>query len=411
MLCSSCYLPQLLVVILFFRWRPKHSTDGEKKFVLSISALYLVYLIFYLTDSIIQSASIAGVLASASASQSAFSGNESYGGGSALAGLVAGALIPVVLTKVSNLCFRYHVTATMTNILCGGGVGMLVGVFMHISGLAYGLGLITGAIRSMLRWRRLVTLPETDTSFQMSSFSDIPSLLPQFIENGIFPILRHLQEQWSSIISRLPAVLCNFPILQVQYTQCSSQYLPLPTGLGFLYGCFFVYGSKIGWYHSLFLPAILLEMDSASMGEEASLFGAIDECTLVIVCAGICGGNLVLPPSRKGTTYTENNTKSGGGHASLSWRAFKTNLLCGDFIEAAYPYMERSKMINGSAYLAAGLSTEIILQRRVLSTAYLPLPLAIWVSNDRWGMGIASSVAFVVSFFGTLASNIIDRWR
>ena len=202
------------------------------------------------------------------------------------------------------------------------------------------------------------------------------------------------------MIPHTPAHLQSMLSFKAPEGGCSSESLPVPTGLGFLFGCFFVYGSKIGLYHSLFLPAILLEMDSASKGEEASLLGAIDECTLVMVCAGICAANLIFPPHGK-----KSQKKSGGGIASLSWQALKTNILCGDFIEAAYPSMEQSQVVNGAAYLAAGLSTEVILQRRVLSTAYLPLPLSIWISNDRWGMVIAGSIAFAVSFLGTIASN------
>ena len=275
---------------------------------------------------------------------------------------------------------------------------MFVGLFMHLSGLAQLLSLLTGMIRSMLRWTRFV-LPD-----------DGGSILTSRLVSFIFQILRDFQRLWTTWFSRLPSVLYESPILQVQGQQCGSQPMPVPIGLGFLHGCIFVYGSKVGWYHSLFLPAILLEMDSAPFGQEASLFGAIDECTLVMVCAGICVGNLVLPPS---STKRKNRAgeRGNGGMSSLSWQALKTNILCGDFIEAAYPSMERSAIINGFAYLAAGLSTEILLQRRVLSTAYLPLFAAMWISNDRWGMAIACFVAFVVSLCGTLAANAVSIRR
>ena len=180
--------------------------------------------------------------------------------------------------------------------------------------------------------------------------------------------------------------------------------LPVPIGLGFLYGCIFVYGSKIGWYHSLFLPLILIEMDGASRGEEASLLGAIDECTLVMVCAGICSANLIFPHKSPNDKMERNI-----GHTSLSWQALKTNIFCGDFIEAAYPSMERSSIINVCGYIAAGLSTEVLMKRSVLSTAYLPLPIAIWISNDRMGMGISCTIAYVVSFCGTIIANAITR--
>ena len=346
-----------------------------------------------------QSATIAGVLTSASASQSAGSpclSTDEAGG--ALAGLIAGAFVPTVMGKVSSICHQHHVTATMTNILCGGGAGMLVGLLMHLSGIAHGLGLVTRIVRSLLRWKRLILPSSSDVSFEWS-LATIPLLLPHGIKRFLFPTIHFLQEQYSAIVLQSPTVLYKWSFFLAFDRPCSQNYLPIPIGFGFLYGCIFVFGSKIGWYHSMFLPAILLEMDSASKGEEASLFGAIDQCTLVMICAGICSANLL--------NYVGDNAKSGGGHASLSYQAQKTNLCFGDFIEAAYPSMERSRMINTFAYLAAGLSTEIIFQRHVLSSAYFPLPLAIWISNDRWGMFVACFVAFVVSFIGTLLSNAI----
>jgi len=36
------------------------------------------------------------------------------------------------------------------------------------------------------------------------------------------------------------------------------------------------------------------------------------------------------------------------------------------------------------------------------------LPLSILLSNDRWGMIVASSIAFGISFAGTIAANKLD---
>ena len=71
--------------------------------------------------------------------------------------------------------------------------------------------------------------------------------------------------------------------------------------------------------------------------------------------------------------------------------------------------MEKSKLINFSAYAAAGIATEILFQRRVLSSAYFPLPLAIWISNDQFGMALACLVAFAFSLCGTLIANMFDE--
>eukprot|EP00569_Conticribra_weissflogii_P008840 CAMPEP_0171366170 /NCGR_PEP_ID=MMETSP0879-20121228/5193_1 /TAXON_ID=67004 /ORGANISM="Thalassiosira weissflogii, Strain CCMP1336" /LENGTH=717 /DNA_ID=CAMNT_0011873907 /DNA_START=31 /DNA_END=2180 /DNA_ORIENTATION=+ len=325
-------------------------------------------------STILLAASLAGIITSASASQASDSLSEN--GGSAMTGLIAGSLIPPTMKFVSNICSRFHVTATMTNILLGGGVGVLVGGFMHLSGLALGFGSLTGVIRSLMRWKMVEMGNYTATEHSMF-------LLPQI---WIHRVIRGV----SGLIASIQRHLCQISASQGSYFYYSSavspttnfDWVPVPIGLGFLHGCFMVYGSKIGMYHSLFLPLILLEMDSAGGKESASILGAMDECALVMVCAGICAANLIASPYARGERGSE-----GGGRESLSRQALKTNLFCGDFIEAAYPYMEKSKIINGSSYLAAGLSSEILLQRRVLSTAYLPLPLAIWISNDRLGMG------------------------
>lgn len=315
-------------------------------------------------STILLSSALAGILASASASQL---DDNTIEGGSALAGLIAGASIPPTLSAVSNLCVKYHITATMTNIVCGGGVGMMVGMIMHLSGAAYALSIFTGLIRCLIQFRRIKT-PET---------------------NVVANVFVYLQKMWYDFGSQ-PS-MSNF--VYAQDLQ-SNEWVPIPRGLGFGLGCIFVYGSKIGWYHSIFLPLIMLEMDSSTGQNAASLLGAIDECTLVMICAGICAGNLVPPRM--------------GGNTSLSWQALKTNILCGDFIEACYPSMEKSRLINFAAYLAAGISTEIIVCRRLLSSAYMPLPLSILISKDRWGMSVASSIAFGISFVGTIMANMTD---
>lgn len=317
-------------------------------------------------STILLSSALAGILVSASASQLNDNSNE---GGSALAGLIAGASIPLALSTVSNLCVKYHMTATMTNIICGGGVGIMVGMIMHLSSAAYILSICTGWVRCIIRFRRITT-PETNG---------------RLIAN----VFVYLQKMWYDFASR-PSMS---KFVYAQDLQL-NEFLPIPRGLGFGFGCIFVYGSKIGWYHSIFLPLIMLEMDSSTGQNAASLLGAIDECTLVMVCAGICAGNLLLPHRI-------------GGSTSLSWQALKTNILCGDFIEACYPSMEKSRLINVAAYLAAGISTEVIVRQRLLSSAYIPLPLSILISSDRWGMIVASSFAFGISFVGTIMANTI----
>jgi hypothetical protein len=169
-------------------------------------------------------------------------------------------------------------------------------------------------------------------------------------------------------------------------------------GAGFLIGCIFCYGSKVGYYHALFLPIILIEMEHC----EASIWGAIDECTLVLVSAGISAANLL--------TSSDSNVTDN----ALCRRAVRINLLYGDFIEAAYPFMEKHPIVNAAGYIASGLSTELLARnpKDISSLAYLPLPVSIWLARDWQRMALASYMAFVVSFAGAALNNtFFDRKR
>lgn len=323
---------------------------------------------------ILLAATLAGVITSASVSL--VPSVQSCGGGSALAGLVAGACIPSFISAVLNLCVRFQITATMTNCLLAGGVGIATGLWMYLSGISYALSALTAVVRCTLQWRKLSVVNDDAPWLLRNALTTIKSIQQNWIDAATSP-------NYSYFCHHKPSTLIG----------TSEDFIPTPKGLGFVIGCIFVYGSKVGWCHSIFLPLILIEMDGTS---DPSLLGAMDECVLVMVCAGICAGNLLVPPP----------AKSGGtGHRSLSWQALKTNISCGDFIEAAYPYMNKSRLINASAYLAAGISSEILMQRRVFGSAYLPLPIAIWLSNDTVGMSIALVTAFGVCFIDTLLQN------
>ena len=164
----------------------------------------------------------------------------------------------------------------------------------------------------------------------------------------------------------------------------------LPPIVGFGMGCIFCYGSKVGWYHSIFLPLILIEMEKG----DSSILGAVDECTLVLVSCGICTANVMLTNDQ------------------LPKRGLKINLFCGDFIEVAYPYMEQSKIVNFCAYLASGVSTAILYVRNPIETAssaYLPLPICLLLANDRLRIAMAMFSAFSISWFGFALSFFLNR--
>lgn len=242
-----------------------------------------------------------------------------------LGGLLTGWMISMLIGRVLYMCIRLGIPATMTNLIAGGGVGILVAIIMA-------------------------------------------------------PLLPYLATFSQYIRSALHTAM--------------SGHVP---GLGFILGCLFCYGSKVGYYHAIGLPVILIEMERGY----ASLFGSIDESTLVLVSAGICLGNLITFPRHLDVADAE-----------LCKRGIRINLLFGDFIEAAYPFMDRSYIINFSGYMASGLSTELLTGQHplnVLSMAYLPLPLSIWLASDRRRIALAYLTALVVSFLGTVISNVLTR--
>jgi hypothetical protein len=168
-------------------------------------------------------------------------------------------------------------------------------------------------------------------------------------------------------------------------------------GVGFLIGVMCCWGCKVGLYHKIWLPIILLEMELG----EPSLWGAIDEATLVLVSAAICSANLLIPlPS---------DTES----KSLCKRGLRINLLFGDFVEAAYPFMEKSLLVNVGGYLASGISTELLTGNTddIKSMAYLPLPISILLAKDWNRILLSYFVSFSICFALTLLNNVLASSR
>ena len=125
-------------------------------------------------------------------------------------------------------------------------------------------------------------------------------------------------------------------------------------------------------------------MDAAAF----ALFGALDAACLCAVCAGVCAAVACTAPPAE---------------ASASARAVRINLLCGDYVEACYPYLDRSRLAHASAFAGAALAGSIIVGAGARSSAYLPLPIAVAVAADRWmAMAAACVVAFLVPLAGTL---------
>ena len=250
-------------------------------------------------------------------------------------GLLAGYFVTYLEEYMLYFCILYvNIPATMTNLLTNGFVGMFVGLFIMTPLVPY-LALLTETLRVGIGL--LVTSVDDDQ----------PNM----------EVLR--------------CIILSFV------------------------GVFFCYGSKLGWYHLYFLPIILMvEMECG----DPSILGAIDELTLVLVCAGICSATWL---HRKVLSH-----KNRDNDVLLYKRGVYTNLLCGDFIEVCYPLMKQNTIVNVGGYVASACSVSILTEN-CKSSAYVPLPLSIWLADDMQRMAIAAIVAFCISFVFTIVGEVI----
>ena len=196
----------------------------------------------------------------------------------------------------------------------------------------------------------------------------------------------------SLLVLPVAAILRNLTGLFRHVLSTVFQSQSLGVVFAFLLGCLSCYGSKVGWYHSYHLPLIPVEMELG----EASFLGAVDELTLVLVCAGICAAIQVRG--------TENSSPAD---VLLCRRGLGVNLACGDFVEVCYPYMDASWLINIGGFLASGVGCSwLILRGQQINEgiipgglAYLPWPAAVALSSpNHQAMIEASFLAFGIAF-------------
>lgn len=147
-----------------------------------------------------------------------------------------------------------------------------------------------------------------------------------------------------------------------------------------------------GVYHAAILPIVLLEMESQGF----SFLGAVDLCSMVMVCAGIQLANIVAPRSKSDRIACIPN--------------LFVNLVFGTFVEAAYPFMFASKKVFAAAIAAATLSGLAVGAFNVKCTAYVPCFVAPFVSNEKIVQTIlCMAIALGSAFALTLLANLTDR--
>ena len=91
---------------------------------------------------------------------------------------------------------------------------------------------------------------------------------------------------------------------------------------GAVLGVLTKHGSIHGYYHSVMLPLILIEMEGGGF----ALLGAFDACCLCCVCAGVCAA-VAARASRANMATDRQNSE-----AVACRRAVRINLLLGDYV-------------------------------------------------------------------------------
>ncbi|KAJ8599979.1 hypothetical protein CTAYLR_001802 [Chrysophaeum taylorii] len=201
------------------------------------------------------------------------------------------------------------------------------------------------------------------------------------------------------------------------------------------------YGSRKDWYHAYFLPLVALEHEKGDM----STIGALD-CLCLCVCgAGACAAQLLVDRLRASyahlhtptpnpthqqhqqqQTYAVDRSRFGvepaapraaaaprqapsGADVALARRGFFINLLCGDYVEACHPFLDRDSTLDAAVYLASFLAGAISAGSR--SSAYLPLPVSILLADEAPRFALAAVVALVLPLLVGVASNMYHHHR
>ena len=111
------------------------------------------------------------------------------------------------------------------------------------------------------------------------------------------------------------------------------------------------------------------------------------------MCGGVCAAVAITVRTR------------APAESAATRRAAAINLLLGDYVEACYPYMDKSRAVNAAAYLGAALAGAALLvggDAPPRASAYLPVPLAVAVAEEPAAVATAAALAFVVPFVGVL---------
>eukprot|EP00037_Helgoeca_nana_P021691 m.219257 g.219257 ORF g.219257 m.219257 type:complete len:548 (-) comp25747_c0_seq1:426-2069(-) len=173
---------------------------------------------------------------------------------------------------------------------------------------------------------------------------------------------------------------------------------------GALAGVLTFVGACRGLYHRVVLPLVIIEMEVRPGA--LAFFGALDLCCLCMTSAGVCLAAWITP----GSSFSAGNRRLG------KFGALQT-LCVGDFIESAEPFLVDRPSVWWVSTASSALAGAILANGQCRSTAYLPLPLAVALSEcggmshdreDDWGraplvvaVAVCISFPFLATAFGT----------
>lgn len=162
---------------------------------------------------------------------------------------------------------------------------------------------------------------------------------------------------------------------------------------GALFGLMIWYAIIKGFYHVIILPLILVEMESSGF----SFVGCIDMICLVMICAGIQLGNLIIPKQ--------------SFEREVAKRNLFINLAFGTYVESAYPYILSNRKMFAGTITAATLAGMTVGNLGIKSTAYVPVVVAPLLTNSHKSVSMLVTMAgaLILAALITIIINVSDK--
>jgi hypothetical protein len=313
-------------------------------------------------------------------------------------------IVPTVITMIS--CQESSQLYELS-LISGGAVGSMANNGVIVSIL---VGVICG-------WMLTYLLALCSKYHFLPTSTTIISIgLSVIVSGSISIFLNQLLESYSHLLQ--PTQLLHYLNDFIATKISREQLLILRSVLGSILGYLSSLGSEYGYYHTVMLPLIALDMECGDF----SFFGAMDLVTLCAPCGGICLGIYLLSCMNRITL--SDDKKKLAIHTKLGLRGFFSNVLFGDFVEACYPYSLEYTPILISIRIACILSGALLGLGLIRSSAYLPLPLALYVSYGfniklyLFHVGVVhlspytlSLLAFILAFFLPFITTTIYFFR